>query len=559
MKEIYLDIMEKALSAYTSERIRDYIDEVKRDGLREHGFPRLGVITGILISYGRCRHLKDVFIEIMDICFDEMPRRKAQNDFSVREACCLLMLLKGKSIVSEEQIQKWTSRMAQFDPWQMYNVIAPSPDTPNVSNWAMFAGISDFVRGELCGIDTSEFVEWQISSQLLNFDENGMYQDDAPLKNPMVYDIVPRLLLDFLLAFGYKGKFKTQIEEILDKSAQLTLLMQSSTGEMSFDGRSNQFIHNETMLISFYELEALRFARKGDTARAGEFKAAAQLSAQRVLEDLSAEPITHVKNRYPTETFYGCEPYAYFNKYMITVASNLYMGAMFADDSIVPTVAPALVGGYVATTSEHFHKVFLSACGYTAQIETNADTHYDGNGIGRIHKAGCPTALCLSVPFPAKNPNYKVEKENNSEMSLCCYAQSGEKLLVGAKAGTKYTLKSKDSNENMASATFEVLLSKDVAVEQKISLCENGVDVYLEGDGNIGFMVPVFDFDGKNHTEITQTKNSIQVKYKNCYCSFGFEGDTFSEHEIYYNRNGRYRVYRIAARHLHIVIGGVLI
>ena len=33
IKEIYLDIMEKALSAYTDKKITEYIDEVKVGGL----------------------------------------------------------------------------------------------------------------------------------------------------------------------------------------------------------------------------------------------------------------------------------------------------------------------------------------------------------------------------------------------------------------------------------------------------------------------------------------------------------------------------------------------
>lgn len=53
MKALYLDIMEKALSAYTEEGIREYIDTVKRDGLTEHGFPRLGANIGILMAHGR--------------------------------------------------------------------------------------------------------------------------------------------------------------------------------------------------------------------------------------------------------------------------------------------------------------------------------------------------------------------------------------------------------------------------------------------------------------------------------------------------------------------------
>ena len=105
MKEMYLDIMEKSLSAYTDERIRDYIDEVKRDGLTEHGFPRLGSDIGILMAYGRRTELLDTFIEIMDICCDEMPRKRAANDFSIREVCCCLMLLEQKQLVDKKYLE----------------------------------------------------------------------------------------------------------------------------------------------------------------------------------------------------------------------------------------------------------------------------------------------------------------------------------------------------------------------------------------------------------------------------------------------------------------------
>ena len=85
MKTIYLDIMEKALSAYTEERIREYIEKVKRDGLTEHGFPRLTSNIGILIANGRREDLMPLFLEMMTFCCSTIPKVKAANDFSVRE------------------------------------------------------------------------------------------------------------------------------------------------------------------------------------------------------------------------------------------------------------------------------------------------------------------------------------------------------------------------------------------------------------------------------------------------------------------------------------------
>ena len=46
MKEIYIDIMERAFLAYDKERISAYIDDVKKNGLKEHGFPRFSFVSG---------------------------------------------------------------------------------------------------------------------------------------------------------------------------------------------------------------------------------------------------------------------------------------------------------------------------------------------------------------------------------------------------------------------------------------------------------------------------------------------------------------------------------
>lgn len=555
MKEQYLDIMEKSLEAYTDERIREYIDDVKRNGLTEHGFSRLGVNIGILIAYGRKTELLNTFIEIMDICCDEIPKRKAQNDFSVREVCCCIMLIDKRKIVSEELLEKWKRRMASFNPWEMYTVVAKSLETP-AGNWAMFAAVSDFVRGVLCGIDTTEFVDWQLASQLPALDCNGMYQDAPPIKNPMVYDVIPRQLMSFLLMFGYRGKYAERIEQALDSVSDLALKMQSVTGELPFGGRSNQFIHNEPMLISYFELEATRYARKGNMEKAGKFKAAAELGAKKTLEYLELKPISHIKNRYDIETHIGCEPYGYFNKYMITVASNIYIAYLFADDSIVPTVSEAEKGGYVISTSDNFHKTFLNAGGYFLELDTNADLHYDAKGLGRVHKKDCSSFVCISMPFPA-TPNYCLEKGNPSAMSICCYAENGEEILLGAEAQAEYSLLDSKATDDTAEAIFNCKLSESITVKEKYSLSENGLDITLSGAENIGFMLPVFDFDGANNTVVTVNEKSVSTKYNGSVCTYSFNGFLSDDFKFFYNRNGRYRVYSLKGDHLHIEINNL--
>ena len=153
-----------------------------------------------------------------------------------------------------------------------------------------------------------------------------MYMDnpDNEAYQPIQYDIVPRGLFAILLFAGYKGKYYGEVDAILKKAGLLTLNLQSEAGEMAFGGRSNQFLHNEAWTSMIFEYEAVRYKKEGDLALAGKFKAAADRALKSLELWLSKSPISHVKNRFPIDTKFGCEEYAYFDKYMITVASNLY-------------------------------------------------------------------------------------------------------------------------------------------------------------------------------------------------------------------------------------------
>ena len=105
---------------------------------------------------------------------------------------------------------------------------------------------------------------------------------------------------------------------------------------------------------------------------------------------------------------------------------------------------------------------------------------------------------------------------------------------------------------NGAEAVFDVKLSKDIIVTQKHAVSERGVDITLSGAKTAGFMVPVFDFDGKDHTMITVTENEVRVVYQGAVCSYRFSGKCSPDFRYFYNRNGRYRVFEIATRELHI-------
>ena len=549
MKEAYIDIMEKALSAYSTERIVDYINEVKRDGLKEHGFPRLTANIGILISFGRRTELKELFCEMMDICCENMPRVKAANDFSIREICSLLQRLSKIDLIGEEKLSAWKRQLAAFDPWHFYTCVAETPETP-VGNWAAYAALSDWMRGLCCGEDTLKFVEWEVASQLLSFDTMGMYKDPD---NPMVYDGITRLLLGALIQFGYNGKHRQAIEQQLLLSADITLQMQSVTGEIPFGGRSNQFLHNEAYFAALFECYACLFAEKKQIARAAQYKAAARLAQKVVLQYLSLKPISHIKNRYPIDSLIGCEDYGYFNKYMITVASFAWLAYTLCDDDIPQSEARAQTGGYAVSTGADFHKIFLNCGGYFAEFDTAADFHYDANGLGRIHKQGCPSALCLSVPFPAGEIDYKLESENPRGMSLCCYVERNGETVFGAQKDTVYRLVRHSVSDGVLSVGIDCLLPNGAAIGEQYILSESGVEMKLLGSEDCGFMLPAFVFDGSEETGLSVRDGCISVEYKGFVCEYRFYGEILGS-ETYYNRNGRYQVFKVRTKSVTVTM-----
>ena len=356
--------MAKSLSAYTTEHIIRYFNDVKAEGLTEHGFPRLTVNMGILISRGRYTELLSLFLEMMDFCCREIPNKKAANDFSVREIICCIAEVEESGIVDRERIESWKEQLRKIDIESTYNQFARTPKD-GVRNWALFTAVSEYYRQTAGLCDSSDFIELQLCQQLQWLDENGMYMDNTAsyTHQPMVYDLVSRGLFTLLLNRGYQGKYYGIIDENLKKSALLTLDMQSPNGEIPYGGRSNQFLHNEAWLCAIYEYEAKRYAREGNSTLAKKFKAAAERALSVTELWLSKNPIRHIKNRYPTETKYGCEEYAYFDKYMITTASMLYAAYSVCDDAIsfekTTDKEPC-----IAKTSDAFHKLFLKSGGY---------------------------------------------------------------------------------------------------------------------------------------------------------------------------------------------------
>ncbi len=548
MRKIYLDLMAKALSAYSDSHIQRYFDQVKNEGLTEHGFPRLTANIGVLISHGIRTDLLPVFLEMMDFCTQSIPKVKAANDFSVREIiACIEEIEKSvvPSLIEGSRIAKWKRDISAIVPTECYDRYAMKP-TDDLRNWALFTGSSEYYRMTAGLGGDQDFIDLQIETQLPWIDENGMYMDskDSDRRQPMMYDLVTRCLFAIILDRGYRGKHYEKMDDVLRRAGMLSLRMQSVTGEIPFGGRSAQFVHNECWLLTSYEYEIKRYSREGNREMVERFSAAAARAIRVVEEWLSKNPIRHVKNRFDTATKYGCERYAYFDKYMITAASGLFTACLISDEDI-PLLYSDDTSTSATLTSYHFSKLFLKSGGYLLEMELDGDPHYDASGIGRIHYTGAPSALCMSLPCPS-DPIYTTDVSRNA-ISLSVGVMSRGEWRFATGADTVYEVLS-TSEEGSAAAKVRCDFSGGESVTADYTVGGNGVLISATGTGDVGIMLPVFLFDGEAYTSVVKSDHKLTVSYGGYTVEYTSNGEMTDLKTVGGNRNGHYGAYLAAAK-----------
>lgn len=546
MKQTYIELMNKVVYAYSEERIEDYVNKVLAEGLSEHGFPRLTANIGILIAHGYRCDLNSRFEQMMDICCEQIPKAMAKhpkvgNNFSVKEIVLCLLELEKNHTFPKQKTMYWRELLSSIKPEMCYSNIAQNV-TDKMHNWAAFGAASEQAR-KFAGLGREDgYIDTQIASQLLSFDENGMYRDP---NEPVVYDLTTRLQLSLAMFLGYNGPYRERLEELLEKGAENTVYMQSVTGEIPYGGRSNQFLHNESVLVALMEYEASRSYKTGDVAKARRFKGSAQMAREAIERYLKEGALYHIKNFYPQDSMYGCENYAYFDKYMVTTASFLFLAYLFASDEIEAMTEER---NFIFHTSKHFHKAFLRFGDYFAEYDTCANFHYDANGLGRIHKKGAPSAICLSTPCTV-DPSYHIDIENINPLTICWGVMQGDEYIYSCEAGTQYELLKNYVNDKEAVLKWNCTLKNGQSAMETCTISDEGVKIHIQSENDIYFMLPVFLFDGKNTSKIECVPGKISIYYQNWICCYHVTGELMDTEKQVANRNGHYAVYRAKGNH----------
>ena len=505
----YLDLAEIAVGAYDEAHLEAYVREAETVGVQEHGFPRLAANLGRLVAAGRMQEKKPILERMLTVacaCAKKgvMPPKSGGNEFSVRELVSAVVTLEKSGTFPAGRIAEWKADLASVEARKCYTYSHSKLGGAHGLNWPLFGAASEQARIHYGLGGDPKFVEDWVADQLRHFDRNGMYRDPH---EPTVYDFTGRICYMQILHFGYDGPCRAKVEEELIDSAEPTLAMLSVCGEIPFGGRSNQFLHNNTMYAAVAEWYAAFFAKRGDAERAARFRFAAARAVAALEPWVKGGKVFHVKNHFPKpetgdarnigQKWFGCEGYAYFDKYMITMGTWAVLADEFARAEPLPEAGDCTALEF--STSEHFHWRLAQSRNYTVQEDWNANTNYDATGIGRIHRHGAPPAICLSVPF-AEKPIYHIGIEKNPGP-----------LAIAVQGGAM---------------TYEV--------------GDWGVKIKVRDSGTL--TLPAFEFDGEETTRIEVDTNLVKVFYRGWVCRYTTRGGAFSDTGlVYFNRNGRYR------------------
>ncbi len=472
---------------------------------------------------------RELFAELMTRACNAIPQYAGKDalNFSVKEL--LLALELAKSRFTDNILSEWKEKLSIIRPDSSFYSHAERTTNRNVY---IMAGEQLRQRYGIASVE--DFIDscWERQSE--HFNRFGMYLDNYDTDrshNPMLYDLTTRVQLKLVIFGGYSGRYAGQIKAMLERGALTGLFTQSSAFELPAGGRSNQFLFNEALLAADFEAEASHYAKIGNLKTAGQFKQAARLATETSLRWL--ERGKHIKNFFSDPTV-GTEGYGYYDKYMATLSSFFAIAYLFADDSIGESDCPAKLGGHFFYESENFHIITANVGGYSIEIITDPDRHYDAAGLCRFHKIGVPTELGLSHSF-TKAPKYKLASGiDPADLSIDLPAVSSR--ASGAE------IERIEISE--LSISFGVKYS-ELGIVERYRLSSAGLEIEVSSENaGIEFTVPLLALcDGK--ALIEADKHSANVKYHDFRYEIRSNGNVTLDDRLYSNRNGLYRAARI--------------
>lgn len=563
-RELYLDLSERIVRMAVNwvDEKGAVIDPVTHEEWKQTT-PRFVSSAAILIHFGRCTEYLNVVTRSMAYCCKRLGNKQANDmspDFWTRELMTADMCLTG--IAASEAQKAWREDLSKLDCEKTYLFVDPTHGKKlhELHNWAIYASGGEALR-EMANLGPQDrsylwgkdYFDMYMGPQLDHMTDFGMYRDPG---DPITYDITTRLQFTIPLAYGFESKLRKTYLELQRRGSLTALLFTSADGYVPYGGRSAGFQFQEIILSAIFELEAQRY-KATNPQLAGAFKRQAHLCAMATRRWLNMEPLRHIKNGFDPSTQHGIDGYGQYSVYSLLTSSFLGLAALFADDTIAETPAPAELGGYAIELFPAFNKVFAATRGCNVQIDTMADFNHDATGIGRVHFAGTPLEMVLNMPF-THHPKYNFapgQKHTQQPIALAPTWQTahGRTSLASFAEGqvTHTTTIDQQSPELVRLAVNYVHAQSKSHLTETLTLSENALKIATQitvedqpAQGVI-YQVPVLVTDGQSQSHVTLHDGRLDGQYLGHRWQITWDATTAKAtlgNQTFANRMGVYRL-----------------
>lgn len=497
---------------------------------RQYSTPAFALSAAMLVREAKRDDLLDPSVRAFSFSLTALLNKTTANqhaDFYIPMLVHAYRILKTR--VPADVSLKWDEQMKAIVPEVVYR------DKTAGANWNVVNVSGEALRRKSGLVATTQtaaqqdYLDRSLEKHRERFTALGMFADPNV---PLAYDAFPRLWLEDMIADGaYDGPQRNAVEDFLLAGGLSSLLLMSPSGEWPSGGRSAQHQWNEAQNAVIAEINAVKWKQAGRSDLAGAFKRSARMGLKSMFRWQRASGEMHiVKNFADPSTRHGFEGYGFHSQYNLLPMGMLCIAFERADESIDERPMPSEYASYVFDVRDTFTKVVAAAGGYYVLVETNADHHYDGTGLQRIHRRGIELSpMSDSVPArrgePALTPGVRW-KDGNDWISLADFhrlepppkTKPGEKP---AEPAPQRVVKNADLKIDEVADTVGFTIRYELEgpgarpVIEQYSLGANGVSVTqkLEGEkpSATRFVFPALVNDGARDTQVTLEGSTLRI------------------------------------------------
>ncbi len=376
---------------------------------REHQYstPYYAFAVGLLVSVGRAPDLLQSGVRAMDhstVCFAQgrtgIPDE--HGEFFVPALTGALTLYERH--VPAEKLRLWRERLrtpldrvidarTRINNWRTY---------PMKGEWLRVkAGLAarqaalDFIRDSWFNATQRE----RIAGDLWN-----LYQDHSSDPESHAVEAVGRGNLLALIAEGYDGELRQEIEQAVERGTLVSLLLQDPSGQCPPNGRTDDHVFNDVLYQLAFEVMAERALQNGDQELASQYRRAALLSFNSIArwrrtDGAWAGSYFVTKNHFDPAERVGYQRASNYGNYNGAVMLHLAEAYLARNTDIPEQPAPAEIGGYALATDPKFASAVANAGGMQMFADLRGDTqlvfdHYwSALGVVRFGRVGWETRL----------------------------------------------------------------------------------------------------------------------------------------------------------------------